>query len=142
MRIPSDQAKKRLAIVWFVGGGVLFLLVVVQSLLGHYGKLTEDFLAWFLPTIIPTLTLILGVLVSDALGQSETGGSVDSFIYRLALALSIFYLITISLIILVQPWTDPFLDNLDRLIKNSNRWIIPLQGLVSAALGAFYVSKR
>lgn len=138
-RIPSNAARRRLATVWFSGAGFLFMVLMLQSMLGSYGAGAEEAWNWFLPNVVPTLTLIVGVLVSDALGRSEAGGEVDRFIFRLAFGLSIGYLLVLSLPVFAAPFSE--LPPL-KLLKSSQLWIVPLQGLVSAALGAFFVSKK
>lgn len=138
-RIPSNTAKRRLATVWFSGASLLFIVLMLQSVLGSFGTSTEEVWNWFLPNVVPILTLIVGVLVSDALGHSEETGSVDRFIFRLAFYLSSGYLIVLSLPIFVAPFSElPPLE----LLKASRLWVVPLQGLVSAALGAFFVNKK
>ena len=64
---------------------------------------------------------------------------VDSFMYRLSLILSIVYLLVVVLSIVVHPYSK--LMAIDFLIQ-SNLWIAPLQGLVAAILGAFFVKKE
>ena len=137
-RIASSTAKKRLAIVWFAGTGVPFAIMLVQSLVGFYGEQAAEAWSWFLPSVAPTLTLIVGVLVSDALGKSEPRSNVDRFIFRLSLGLSLVYLVTVSLTILIAPLAamSPF-----ALMKLSQLWLVPFQALVSAALGAFFVNR-
>ena len=138
MPLLMDKCKKRLAIVWVTGAGVLFLVLVLQSIFGRYGDKTNDAWAWLLPTIIPTLSLIVGVVASDALDKSVRAASVDVFMYRLALSLSVAYLVVVSLTIFLGPLSDwPQLE----LMKLSNLWLAPLQGIVAAAIGVFFVSK-
>lgn len=138
-RIPSKTAKRRLATVWFIGTGVLFIVLMLQSMLGNYGTGTEEVWNWFLPNVVPTLTLVVGVMVSDALGRSEDTGDVDRFIFRLAFWLSIGFLLALSLPVFIAPFSElpP-----PQLLKSSLLWVVPLQGLVSAALGAFFVNKK
>ena len=84
--------KRRLASLWFVGGGILLLLVILQTLLGGYGDKSGDAFGWLLPNIVPTLSLIIGVLVSDALGKGLPGKEADRFLFRLSFGLSCAYL--------------------------------------------------
>lgn len=138
-RIPAGRAKNWLAVVWFVGAGLLFAVILLQSLFGYYGENTGEAWAWFLPAVVPTLTLIVGVLVSDALGKSERRANADRFIFRLSLGLSVAYLVTVGLTIFIAPFTE--LTPL-KLMKASQLWLVPFQGLVSAALGAFFVNRN
>ena len=140
MRVPMTESKKRLAIVWFIGGGLIFFVLIMQTLLGHYGDKAKEAWAWFMPTIVPTLSRITsGVIVSGPLGKSLETETVDQFAYRLSFVLSIFYLIVVSFTILISPFsTMPPLE----LMKLSNLWLAPIQGIVSAALAAFFVSTK
>ncbi len=139
-RVSMTASKKCLATAWFIGSGLLFLVLMVQTLLGHYGDKAKEAWAWFMPTIVPTLSLITsGVVISGPLGKSLETETVDQFSYRLSLVLSIFYLIVVSLTILITPFSaTPPLE----LMKLSNLWLAPIQGIVSAALAAFFVSTK
>ncbi|MCI5218089.1 MAG: hypothetical protein D3914_02595 [Candidatus Electrothrix sp. LOE2] len=144
MRIPIANTKKRLTIIWFTGSGFLFALLLLQTIFGKYGtEISEIKDPWglMLPTFIPTLSLIIGVLVSDATGSqdSEETATVDQFFFRLSCFLSIAYLVTVILTILLSPFAKL---SLLELMKLSNLWLAPFQGLVTAALGAFFVSKK
>jgi hypothetical protein len=134
--LPMVRCKRRLATVWFVLGGVIFLLLVIQTVMGYYGQRATDAWGWFLPNVMPTLSLIVGVLVLDQMGGGVKTRTADAFLYRLALGLSCAYLLLILLSILVQPFAPlPPLE----LMQQSNLWLGPLQGLVAGALGAFFI---
>jgi hypothetical protein len=135
MRISWNRAKRGLAGVWFTGAGIVFLLVLVQTFGDRFGGDATEAWQWLLPTIMPSLSLIVGVLAMDARNRS-TAGTVDAFIYRLAIGVSLFYLFIVSLTILGQPFTP--LTALE-LMKQSNLWLGPLQGLAAGFLGAFFV---
>jgi hypothetical protein len=137
--VSSGTAKKVLASIWFGSGGVLFLVIFLQTLLGHYGEKVGDAWSWFLPTIMPTGSLIIGVLVSDAFGKSEPRKTVNRFTFNLSLILTIVYLIAVSLVIFLGPLVN--VSPLD-LMKSSNLGLGPLQGLVSACLGIFFIGKE
>jgi hypothetical protein len=139
MSVSMDREKKRLAVIWFVGFAFLFCLVFVQSVRGVYGDQWEKPWAWLLPSVMPTLSLILGVLVSDLTQQNRQDIQVDSFVPRMAAAFSIVYLLIVSLTILLQPFSrySPL-----TLMNMSHLWLAPLQGLVSAVLGALFVRQK
>lgn len=139
------KSKWLFAGVWLSGAGLVFLILVVQSLAGHYGSHSDDAWAWYLPTVMPTLSLIIGVLVSDF---RKTGAGADlgavampstaKALLWLGLALSVFYLLLVAIAILAQP----FLQNLAplELMHRSNLWLGPLQGLTVGVLAAFFHS--
>lgn len=134
--LPMTRCKRRLATIWFVLAGLIFLLLVVQTVMGYYGRGATDAWGWFLPNVMPTLSLIVGVLVLDQMGRGVKTRTADAFLYRLALGLSCAYLLLILLSILVQPFAPlPPLE----LMQQSNLWLGPLQGLVAGALGAFFI---
>jgi len=56
--------------------------------------------------------------------------------FRLSFTLSAVYLFVVALTVLLQPFAEatPF-----EIMKASNLWLGPFQGLVSAALGAFFI---
>jgi hypothetical protein len=117
-------------------GAVLFIIVVIQSMLGRYGDRVEDAWKWFLPTIMPTLSLIIGVLVIDFKSSEKIAKVADGFLFWLAFCLSAIYLVIVALTFFIQPFTSvPLLE----LMNRSNLWLGPFQGLTSAALGAFFV---
>lgn len=134
--ISVKACKKRLAYLWISVGLVLFVLLVLQSTLGKFGTRVEEAWAWLLPTIMPTLSLIIGVLVLDVSPTRHRDKQIDRFLFRLAFNLSAIYLALVMLVPLIQPFTNfsPF-----ELMRRSNFWLGPLQGLVAAVLGAFFV---
>jgi hypothetical protein len=134
--ISISVCRKRLAILWFAGGLALFLLVVFQSILGKYGAKVEEAWAWFLPTIMPTLMLIVGVLVLHATARGDNDKQVECFIFWLAFLLSAIYLVLVGLVPLIQPFTS---SSTLELMKRSGLWLGPFQGLVAAVLAVFFV---
>jgi len=139
MEITIADSRKRLATIWFISAGLLFILLLFQTIFGVYGDKAKDAWSWLLPTIMPTLSLIIGVLVADTFSKRSKDEAVDKFIFQLSYFLSAAYLITVSITILLSPLSNqPPLE----LMKLSNLWLAPFQGLVSAALGAFFVSGK
>ena len=140
MRILVTDTRKRLMSIWFTGSGLVFALLLVQTILGKYGDQARDAWGVILPTFVPTLFLLIGILIAEAVGNANDFDVIvtsDRFFFRLADFLSITYLTTVLLLILLSPFSR--LSQLE-LLKLSSLWLTPFQGLVSAALGAFFVS--
>ena len=139
MQVSMTKSKKKLATLWFIGAGILFLIVLFQTMLRRFGEQSGEAWGWLFPTILPTLSLILSVLVVDALGKGIERKTVDRFIFRLSFSLSAVYLVVVGLTILVRPFTSfsPI-----ELMKLSHLWLGPFQGLVSASIGVFFVKKE
>lgn len=133
------QCKARLAIVWFSGSGFLFVLIFAQTIGGRYVDRVDEVWNWLLPNIMPTLSLITGVLVMDSKNQATAENIINPFLFKLTFWFSIFYLLTIIFSILLWPFsTEP--DPLE-FLKHSSLWLGPFQGLVSGLMGAFFIRK-
>ncbi len=141
MRISMSLCKKWLAGVWFSFAAILFLLMVVTTMVGAYQGIAEGVWSWFLPSVMPTLSLMIAVLVSDNQNSEKNSQTADRFLFKLSLALSAFYLLLLILVIVLQPLTNTFDDAPLKGFQKSNLWLGPLQGLVAAALGAFFINK-
>lgn len=137
--IQLDTAQARLAAVWFVGTALVLILVILQSLMNRFGNRTQEAWEWLLPTIMPTLGMILSGLVGTAFDPLSSAVIVRRLFYRVAIWLSAFYQLLILLTILVQPFTN--MEPVD-LMHRSNLWLGPIQGLVGVALGVLFVSKK
>lgn len=136
--IQMETCKRRLAVVWLIGAGVLFVLMMTQSLTGRYNLQTREAWGWLLPTLMPTMSLIVGVLAMEIRGPKDKARPVDPFLYHLAMGLSVFYLVVVAATILAKPFLDMTAIEAMNL---SNLWLGPLQGLVSAMVGVFYVKQ-
>lgn len=139
MKISWTKAKNNLASIWFIGAGVAFAIMFFQTVLGSYQGIADKAWSWFLPTVVPTLTLMIGVFVSEAFTSEESRKMmVNRFFYKLSFTLSIAYLLVVILSLLLQPFSPLSVED---QMTQSNLWLTPLQALVSAALGAFFVKK-
>jgi hypothetical protein len=137
--VPLDHVRSRLAALWLVTAGVIILTLVIQSLRQVYGPAVQEVWGWILPTLMPTLGLIVTVLGYTALDPSVTEAVVRRSFFVLSFWLSASYLFLILLTILIQPFStaEPV-----GLMRMSNLWLGPFQGLVASALGVLFVSKK
>jgi hypothetical protein len=145
--IPLEHARWSLARLWFIGSGVIFVLLVAQSTGTIYDGALQTVWGWALPNFVPTLALMVSVFAADALKPySETDSSkVREPFYKLARGLSIFYLFVLLATILSEPIFLYFrqgtkVSAID-LLQVSNLWLGPLQGVVVAALGVLFFLK-
>ena len=140
MQKKLSNCKRNLAILWFLSSGLLFFIIFLQTIFGKYQDHESEVWSWTLQTFMPTISLIISVFIVDAFRTSKEEKQVDSFFYRLAFALSLCYLILAILTILLQPFATTF-GNVTplELIKKSGLWLGPLQGLVGASLGVFFL---
>jgi hypothetical protein len=137
-RTDVTRGQRRLAMVWLTGAGILLLLMIVQTMFGRYGPQASRAWSWLLPTVLPTLSLIVGAVAYEARRQPASA-TVDRFAYRVALWLSVAYLALVLVTQLMQPVTG--LSPL-AMMDLSSLWLGPVQGLVGIALGVFFVSRE
>lgn len=138
VRIALGKCQDRLMTLWLSVSAVLFLVMWAQMLSGRYGDETSRAWEWFLPTFLPALALIVSGRIY--VGVKHLGQQlVDRALYRLSLGLSIVYLLVAASVLLVQPYTPwkPL-----ELMITSHTILAPIQGLVTAALGVFFISER
>ena len=128
--------------VWLVGAGLIFFIMVIQSLRGVYADKTQEAWGWFLPTVLPSLLLIMGAITYTALDPNATNAVVRKTFVPIAKWLSIAYIFTVLLTILMQPFVGSKPEDAIALMRTSNLWLGPFQGLVSSALGVLFVSKE
>lgn len=138
MYTPEENARRKIALVWYGGGGLLFVFILIQTFFGRYGTQPEKAWTWLLPTIMPTLSLITGVLVAKK-PSDNPDQSPDPFLFRLAMTLSIFYLAVVFMTLLLAPLSEL---TIYELMAKSNLWLAPMQGLVTASLGVFFTQKK
>ena len=141
-RREVSACQRRLALVWLVAGGVLILWFAVQSLSGKYGEETEKAWSWLLPTILPTLLLIVGAVVYQA-RRAQASATVDHFAYQMSMWLSVFYLVLVLGTVIFPAFRSyPSGQDLLAAMQMSNLWLAPVQGFVGLSLGVFFVSRE
>lgn len=132
MKLPLKQSQQRLAVLWLTGSAALFALVFLQTTLGHFGDNASAAWSWLLPSILPTASLIITALLKTSGAETKT---VDRFLFWLAFLLSLFYLATVVMVLLLQPLTATAPTD---ALTHSNMYLGPFQGLVASSFGAFF----
>lgn len=142
MNLPVTKCQKKLASVWFIAAGILFVILIIQTVTGKYRAHSDEAWQWFLPNLIPTLSLMLGVFVLEAAGKATEAKTVNSFYFRLTFSLSGFYLLALALPLFSLPFFAVSPEKMIEFLELSNLWLGPLQGLVSASIGIFFVKRE
>jgi len=137
--IPLDRVRTRLAALWLGAAALIFLTLVIQSLRLVYGAGVQEVWGWILPTLMPSLGMIVTVLGYTALDPALGATVVRKSYFTLAFWLSASYLALVFVTIAIQPFSPA---NPIELMRMSNLWLGPFQGLVASALGVLFVSKR
>lgn len=135
--LSFEKCKKNLALLWFIACALLFALLLFQTFTNKHGETTSEVWNWLLGAVLPTLSLMLGAFMAD-FGKQQEDRDVGRFLYQLTYSLSLFYLLVIASVFLVQPATGrPMVE----LLKQAAVYLTAFQGLVAAALGVFFVKK-
>ena len=133
-------ARRRLAMMWLGVGSLLFILFLGQTLFGRkFGSNLMDAWGWFLPNIIPTLSLIVGSLVQEQRTPSPKAGQADKFLFWLAIGVSAFYFLVLFMVIIGHVFVGAEELNTLEFLNHSSVILGPLQGLAAASIGAFFI---
>ena len=136
---PLEKARNRIAAVWFFGAFFPFIILVIQSIRGCYGDSVQKVWSWFVPTISPTLALILGVMGAMALSTNTDKRVVKGFFLQLSIGLSVVYLLVLTLTIVLEPASP--VHGIE-LYQMSNYWLSPIQGLAVATITVLFTSQE
>lgn len=147
------NSQRKLAVVWFLGAAIVFVIVVGQTTIGDkFVTLTVppddralDVWKWFLPSVTPTLGLVMGVLANNEVHEearrSAQARSVSPFFFSTSLYLSMFYLALVAFVVVVTPYQADVEARL-RFLTKSHLFLAPVQALLSVALGVFFISTK
>lgn len=137
MTIKLRHSRNLLAVVWIIGFIPPLLILAARTYFGTYygGRETEAW-GWFTPNIVPTIGLILATLAAAAAGKDAGDRAVSAFFFFVTLLLSVLYVVIFNLIFLLEPLADsPPLE----IFKRSSLFLGIIQGLVTTALGVFFI---
>jgi len=132
-------ARWKLARLWLLLSGLIALVLIIQSTMGKYPGKAQNVWSWALPTILPTLSLILAVLGANALDPEDKSVTVRKTFYSLAVGLSLAYLLLVLLTLTLDPMT-PY-ESVE-LMTLSNLWLGPFQGVVASAIAVLFFSRK
>jgi hypothetical protein len=130
--------QRRLLLIWLLGATPAVVLLLARTF-GPNADEIERIWAWLLPSVMPTLSLVVGTYAATALTESPDTKSVELLFFRVAATLSVAYLAIVTLAIWLYPLSpQPATKTLERV----GLVLGPVQGLVSACLGVFFISHK
>lgn len=134
-KIELSTSRRKLAALWGIAFAIFTIFLIAQTAGDVFGSHANRAWGWFLPTILPTLTLIFGTIAYQV--QHPTPRQrVDGFAYRCALWASGFYLALVAATLLLQRASSS-LTSLEWL-ERSNLYLGPVQGLTALAVSVFF----
>lgn len=132
------QGINRLAVLWFAGAGLLFIILFLQTVFGRYGERTADVWDWYASVLLPVITLIAGAFFYGRSRASTRTGAVSRTVYHITFGMSLVYLVVVNAAVLLSPFSPlPPLE----LLETSELALEVFQGALMSALGVFFVSK-
>ena len=137
--LSMARCKTILGAIWVVFFLALFILLVLQVNGNKYDGNASAVWNWFLPMILPTVSLIIGVFLLDVQNNSIQEAKVNATVFYLAAGGSIIYLIFLSWIFFGEPYTD---KNIFTAMKEFGTPISVLQGVVNSFVGVFFMNKK
>jgi hypothetical protein len=149
-QIKFSVARKRLVVQWMVFSAIIFVIYFIQTLTGRYEKYEGEVWEWLFKFITPSLSLMIGVLISQ---MSTLASEVETevFYFRLATLISYFFLVMLLLsaflipVIHLQQNRNLSITDTPRPIteamKSYNIFLLPLQGICTLTLGFFFTRK-
>ena len=129
------RARAVLSILWIVLTCPLILLISIQTVVGYYGDDWDLPWSWLMSLIFPTLSLVVAVwTVSTASVMEKPVRSMH--VFWGAVTISLFYLINLYIAVIVPNYSH---FAIEKALKASAWYLVPLQGLVTVSLGKLFV---
>ena len=137
-RLGLTQCQRRLAVLWLALVAPSASLLAVQTLAATvWGGRVKDVWTWYLPLVLPTLSLIVGTVARQGDADSHT---VSAFAYRLAVVLSSVYLLTVFAVLAAAARAGESGGHSFDVLANAGLFLAPMQVLIGLSLGAFFAS--
>jgi hypothetical protein len=141
LKMSYLQCQRRLAVIWFIGACLVALIPIARTLAGETPVVTASIWRWLLPNLMPTLSLIIGAVTITKPTEQKSADVADSFSFRLAELSSVFYLLLVLALVALPPMLQPSTDQAE-FLGNSGLFMGPIQGIVSALIGVFFIKQR
>lgn len=102
--IPEEIGHRRLSLIWFGGTSFLFVILLLQSLLGRYGAETFRTWVWFGPLILPPVSVVIASLAYAARNPRKNI-KVSRVVYGYSSSLSLLYIFAMCAAFFLEPFT-------------------------------------
>lgn len=135
-KVPLSEVRTSITRIWLIGAGFSAIILIVASILRGQADAAREVWSWFIPLVLPTIGLMVGVLGAAAMTDRDETFVRSSF-FNIAWWLSAAYLLVLSLTVLLEPFSPLRGAELHGM---TNYWMGPFQGLVVGALGYLFTS--
>lgn len=140
------ECRRRLAVIWFAAAVLILFILLLQTIFGKFDPAyVQRAWSWFFPSVMPTLLLMFGVLVTDAAhaaAGTSAPAAADPFLFRMTVGISLVYFGILLLVLLAQPFAGASSQERIATLNQSEYFLGPFQGLVAASMGVFFVKHK
>src|SRR5260370_39122668 len=105
-RMDLVAGQGTLLLIWLIGSIPAVTLLLARTF-GPNADEIERVWAWLLPSVMPTLSLVVGTYAATALTESPKTKTVEVLFFRVAAGLSLAYLAVVVFAILLYPLSPP-----------------------------------
>jgi len=132
-RISVSLSQKRLGLVWCASCVTLLALLTAQTIFDKYDNGIRVWV-WIAPIMLPPVSTLVAGMAYDAL-RPTANITASRFAYRVSLGISVLFLISILITILIEPF-------LSVTIELASLVLAPLEGMVVIAMTVYLMSKN
>ena len=150
-----ETYRKWLIGIWGAGFLIPFTLILIQYGSGKYGNRFTEVLGWLTALTLPTILLMIGVMVANPATSSgkkrrrqrtdgeptedeaatEREAAHVTFIFRLAVCVSIIYLVVVNFVFFLEPFLTRSPHD---LMRESKIILAGLDSFISLLIGYFF----
>jgi hypothetical protein len=158
-----ESCRRSLIGLWGLGFLIPFVLIMIQAGTGKYGGKFAEVLGWLTSLTLPTILLMIGVMVANPAGDISAdkkdemeragenppegtagGGSTisktaqETFVFRVAVSVSLVYLIITNLVFFIEPYSSA---RPQELMRDYKVFLAAFDAILSLLIGYFFGKK-
>lgn len=150
MDISFIKAKRKVGELWIIASVSIILLFFVKQLSGRFENITTEAWQWFLPYVLPTLSLMATVLALEASHNTNvsnsTNSTIDILYFKIAFWLSIIYFVLLLIVLFSYSPKTYYSKEENQIVpftildhfRSFNPVLITVQSVLNIFLGVFF----
>jgi hypothetical protein len=134
MAAKTTQYQKIIMWIWIGCLLIILPILFLQGIFGRYGNRYSEVISWFLPNILPSLSLLTGGMIITGRNNRNPLAEANRYIILITICTSTLYCLLLFSIVLFAPFSrlSPI-----ALMKQGNYMLAPLQSVVNFFLFTF-----
>jgi hypothetical protein len=128
MAAKTTRYQKIIMWIWIGFLIVVITILFLQGLFGRYGDRYGEVISWFLPNILPSLSILTGGIVITGRNNPNRLAEAHRYIILITICTSILYCLLLICVVIFAPFArlSPI-----TLMKQGNFLFAPLQSVVN-----------